>query len=98
MAPSDPRIRDDPDKLRYEAVRGGELIGEIGYRAEPGRVVLVHTEVAPSEKGTGVGSLLVRFALDDIRQRGLAVVPVCPFVGAYIQRHPEYAGLVRPEP
>jgi uncharacterized protein len=87
-------IRDNHEKSRYEAVREGDVVGQIRYVTEPGSVVLIHTEVGPSEKGRGSGSRLVRAALDDIRKRGLHVVPVCPFVAAYIRRHPEYADLV----
>jgi uncharacterized protein len=92
---SDVTIRDNPAELRYEALANGELVGEIRYRTEPGLVVLVHTDVAPSAEGTGVGSRLVAGALDDIRARGLGVVPLCPFVAAFIRRHPDYADLVR---
>ena len=45
-------------------------------------------------EGHGVGSRLVQGALDDLRARGLAVVPLCPFVAGFIDRHPEYADLV----
>ena len=82
-------VRDNPEELRYEILRDGELLGEILYRTRPGAVVLVHTEVAPSAEGQGVGGRLVAGALEDIRSRGLRVVPVCPFVAAYIRRHPE---------
>jgi uncharacterized protein len=87
-------VRDNPDELRYEILRDGELLGEIRYRAEPGVVTLVHTEVRPAAEGQGVGSRLVAGALDDIRERGLRVVPVCPFVRAYLERHPEQRDLV----
>ena len=59
-----------------------------------GAAVLVHTEIAPSVEGEGLGSTLVAGALDDIRARGLEVVPLCPFASAFIERHPEYADLV----
>ena len=95
---SDVTVRDNPAELRYEARRGETLIGQIRYRTEPGLVVLVHTDVATLAEGSGVGSALVAGALDDIRSRGLRVVPVCPFVAAYIRRHPEYASLVAPDP
>ena len=98
MALSDATVLDNHAELRYEALVDGELIGEIRYRTEPGLVVLVHTEVAPSAEGTGVGSLLVGQALDDIRARGLHVVPLCPFAAAYIRRHPDYADLVETDP
>ena len=91
-------VRDNPAELRYEAVRDGELVGLIRYRVEPGALVLVHTEVAEKVEGTGVGSQLVRGAVDDIRARGLRLVPVCPFVLAYLRRHPEHADLVAPDP
>ncbi len=95
---SEIEVRDNGAELRYEALADGELVGEIRYRREPGTVVLVHTEVAPSAEGQHVGSRLVAAALDDIRAQGLRVVPVCPFVAAYLRRHPEYADLVTTDP
>lgn len=87
-------VRHNPEELRYEALRDGQLVGLIRYRTEPGVVVLVHTEVDEAVEGTGVGSQLVSGALDDLRARGLRLVPLCPFVAAYLRRHPEYADLV----
>lgn len=91
-------VRDNPEERRYEILRDGEVVGGILYRAAPGVIVLVHTEVAPTEEGQGVGSRLVRGALDDIRSRGLRVAPVCPFVAAYLRRHPEQRDLVVRDP
>jgi uncharacterized protein len=91
-------VRDNTAELRYEARVDGRLAGEIRYRTEPGVIVLVHTDVAPSAEGHGVGSRLVVGALTDIRARGLRVVPVCPFVAAYLRRHPEWADLVTTDP
>ena len=87
-------VRDNPAELRYEIAREGTVLGHIRYRTGPGRVVLVHTEVEPEAEGGGVGSRLVAGALENIRARGLRVVPLCPFVAAYIRRHPEWADLV----
>jgi uncharacterized protein len=87
-------VRDNRPELRYEALVDGEVVAEIQYRIEPGLVVLLHTEVAPSAEGQGVGGRLVAGALDDIRSRGLRVVPVCRFVRAYLRRHPEQRDLV----
>ena len=64
---SDVTVADNPAELRYEARQGDQLLGEIRYRTEPGLVVLVHTEVASSAEGKGVGSELVAGALEDIR-------------------------------
>lgn len=91
-------VTDNPSELRYEVVDDGELLGVLRYRLEPGVVVLVHTDVAPAAEGRGVGSRLVAGALDDIRLRGLRVVPLCPFAAAYVRRHPEHADLVVLDP
>jgi predicted GNAT family acetyltransferase len=86
------RVSDNPAELRYELRDDDELVGEIRYRKVPGGLALVHTEVDP--KRQGLGSVLVGSALDDLRARGLGVVPVCPFVRVYIRRHPEYGDLL----
>ena len=86
------RVSDNPAELRYELHDDDKLVGEIRYRKVPGGLALVHTEVDPKRKG--LGSTLVGGALDDLRGRGLGVVPVCPFVRVYIQRHSEYADLL----
>ena len=100
MGASDgPTVRDIPRELRYEIVSAdGTLLGLIRYRTEPGVIVLVHTEVEPQAEHSGVGSRLVQGALDDIRARGLRLVPLCPFVAAFLRRHPEYADLVVVDP
>jgi predicted GNAT family acetyltransferase len=87
-------VRDNPDERRYEALVGSEVVGFIAYRFEPGQMTLVHTEVDPAFEGQGIASRLVAGALDDIRRRGLSLVPVCPFVRSYLQRHPEHTDLV----
>jgi len=87
-------VRDSPGESRYELVLDEHVVGEILYRLTPGHVVLLHTEVLPSVEGKGLGARLVAGALDDIRARGLHVVPFCPFVRSYIRRHPVYADLV----
>ena len=87
-------VRDNEAELRYEVVGEDKVLGEIVYRKRGDRMVLTHTEVLPYAEGSGLGSRLVAGALDDIRARGLRVVPLCPFVAAYIQRHPEYGDLV----
>jgi len=86
-------VRDNERELRYELTRNGEVLGFILYRREPerGRVVLVHTDIDPAYEGQGLGSVLVKGALDDLRERGLRAVPYCPFVLAYLRRHPEDA-------
>jgi predicted GNAT family acetyltransferase len=94
----DVEVVENPSELLYELRRGQDLVGQIRYATAPGLVLLIHTDVSPSVEGQGFGSALVRGALDDIRARGLRVVPVCPFVAAYLRRHPEYGDLVEPDP
>jgi len=79
---------------RYEVYVGPTLAGFTDYHAQPGLVTLKHTEVDRAFEGRGIGSSLVAGALDDIRERGDSVLPICPFVRAYLQRHPEYADMI----
>lgn len=92
------QVVNDPAQLRYELRVDSTLAGFLAYRLESGSVVLVHTDVEPRFEGRGLGGRLVRGALDDIRARGLRVVPLCPFAAAYIRRHDEYADLVVGDP
>ena len=94
----DPRVVDNPEERRYELWLGATLAGFIEYRSEPGTILLVHTEVDPAVEGRGLGSRLVAGTLDDLRARGVKLVPLCPFVRAYLRHHREYADLVAPRP
>jgi predicted GNAT family acetyltransferase len=87
-------VTDHPAELRYEIEVDGEVAGFLLYRREPGVLELVHTDVDPKWEGKGVGAALVQGALDDVRASGLKVRPFCPFVRAYLRRHPEYEDLV----
>lgn len=90
-------IADNPERQRYEIRVDGEVAGFVQYRLQPGQIAFIHTEVDNRFEGQGLGSKLAAFALDDARERGLAVLPFCPFVKGYIQRHREYADLVPEE-
>ncbi len=87
------QIVDEPSRHRYEARLGDTVIGFTEYRVVPGRVSLYHTEVDPAFEGRGVAGRLAAGALDDIRARGLAVTVTCPFIRAFVKRHPEYQDL-----
>lgn len=87
-------VQDNPAKRRYEAIVDGEVAGYVFYQQRDEALVLIHTEVAEEFEGQGVGSRLAAGTLDDIRARGLRIVPVCAFIRSYIERHPEYAELV----
>jgi predicted GNAT family acetyltransferase len=95
----DPQIvvSDAPERKRFEATVDRELAGFLVYRARKGLLALIHTEVEDRFEGHGLGGRLARFALDQARARGLAVLPFCPFVNAWMQRHREYVDLVPAE-
>ncbi len=81
---------------RFE-IRTDEGLAVLEYALADGRLQLIHTEVPEALEGRGYGGTLARFALEYARSRHLSVVPLCPFVRAYLKRHPEYADLVRDE-
>lgn len=91
------RVTDAPDRRRYEARDaddGDRLAGFAEYLRTEGMITFTHTEVEPDYEGKGVGSALVRTALDEARAQGVSVLPVCPYVSGWIRMHPEYADLV----
>jgi predicted GNAT family acetyltransferase len=85
---------DNADAHRFELRDGDQVLGSIDYRLRDGVITLVHTEVDPAHSGQGLAARLARGALDDARSRGLSVVPSCPYVASYLEKHPEYADLV----
>lgn len=98
MTNDEVRVIDNPRELRYELWVGETRAGFLLYRREPSVVVLIHTDVDPAFEGHGLGSRLVAGALADLRERGLKVVPLCPFVAGYLRRHPEEQDLVVRDP
>ena len=87
-------VINDAAALEYDARVDGEHAGLIRYTRDGDVITMLHTEVGPRFEGEGVGSELVKRALDDVREHGRRVRPLCPFVAAVIERHPEYADLV----
>ena len=87
-------ITDAPERERYELSLDGEVVGFTAYRARPGLIAFVHTEIDERLQGQGLADRLIRFALEDARERHLAVLPFCPFVKAFIERHREFEPLV----
>ena len=90
-------VRDNPEESRYELLVDGQLAGFAQYRVDGKRITMFHTEVDRGHEGKGLGGELVRAALDDVRRRGLNLVPLCPFIAGYIRRYPsDYLDLVTP--
>lgn len=89
-------VRDNPEENRYEIRDGDRVLGLAAYERRGDTVVFTHTEVDPDAGQEGLGSTLVRAALDDVRSKGGSIVPLCPFVRGWIDRHQDYADLVAP--
>jgi uncharacterized protein len=87
-------VRRNDAGSRYELLIDGQLAGVADYRLDEDRVVLPHTEIDPRRRGQGLGAILVKGALDDIRHAGRTVVPACWYVGQYIDEHPEERDLL----
>ncbi len=82
-------VRHNAAESRYELDTEHGLAIAV-YRQQDDRAIFTHTEVPPQDEGKGIASRLVREALDDVRRRGLRIVPACSFVVAFVRRHPEY--------
>ena len=78
---------------RFEAVVDGQL-AQAQYRRVGERILFTHTEVPEQLEGRGIAGQLARAGLDFSRAEGLTVVPLCPFIASYIERHPEYQDLL----
>ncbi len=103
------RLVHDDDRDRYEALDGDVVVAVLAYGdsdgpdAEGGALGLTvrdlrSTVVAPDRSGAGIGSAIVRFALDDIRGQGMTVRATCWFARGWIERHPEYQDLLEDAP
>ena len=88
-------VVDVPERSRYEVSADGKVVGFSAYHLiAEGVLALPHVEVEPAFEGQGVASVLMRESLTQVRERGLRIVPICPFARAFIERNPDYADLV----
>ncbi|MGJ3507287.1 GNAT family N-acetyltransferase [Enemella sp. A6] len=85
-------VIDNPERSRWEARDGDEVVGFADYTVDGDTITIPHTEV--HREGEGIGGRIVRAAVDAARADGKRVNPECPFVRAWIEKHPEYADLV----
>ncbi|MGW4094371.1 GNAT family N-acetyltransferase [Nocardia sp. NPDC004750] len=82
-------VRND-ERHRYEVFYGGELAGFADYEERDDETVFTHTEVDGAFSGKGLGSVLAKSAIEDVIERGRVIRPVCPFIKAYLDKHPDY--------
>jgi uncharacterized protein len=87
-------VRRNDGDARYELVVDGRLVGIADFHVDGSVVVVPHTEIEASLRGQGLGALLVKGVLDDIRAAGRTVVPACWYVGQYLREHPDEADLL----
>lgn len=87
-------VIDNVEAGRFELIVDGQVVGKMEYQRVGEGLALTHTEIDPASEGRGLASALARAVLDGARDRGEAILPFCPFVNAYIKRHPEYLDLV----
>ena len=89
-----PEVRENTAEQRFEIWVDGELAGFTTYEEHGSRLSFMHTEIDGRFGGRGLGSILIRETLDAVRARGGEVLPYCPFVKAFILKHPDYLDLV----
>lgn len=87
-------VRDNQEAHRFEVIQNGQL-ARLDYQRQPDAIALVHTEVPEALRGSGLAPALAKFALETARRENLRVIPICPYVQAYLKKHPEYQSLVR---
>jgi predicted GNAT family acetyltransferase len=91
---SDIAVHDNPSHRRFELTIDGELGGRADYRFRDGIAIIVHSEIDPRHRGQGLGSELAARTLDELRARGVQVIPSCPFFAEFVAEHPEYQDMV----
>jgi len=90
---SEVTVEDMPHESRLVARVDGQVVGVAEYIRTDHLLAFVHTEVDPEREGEGVGSTLAQAAMELAKAGGREVLPVCPFIAGWMNRHPEYAGL-----
>ena len=92
---TDTGIHDNAAAHRYELPVEGQTAVVI-YNLSGRNLMITETLVPEALEGRGIASRLARQVIDDARDRGLLILPVCPFFAAYLQKHPEHADVVHP--
>jgi predicted GNAT family acetyltransferase len=97
MTTDDITLADNAAEHRFELKDGATVAARAEYNLLKDAVMFTHTEVDRRFEGRGFGSKIAKFALDEVRRRGLHAIPVCTFIAGYLRKHPEYHDLLTPE-
>ena len=89
-------VRDNPERHRFEIDLGDGSLAIAEYTLPAGKIMFTHTEVPEAHEGKGIGTMLIEFGLAAARERGLKVIPICPFFAAYMQEHADVQDLLEP--
>ena len=89
----DYQLIDNKEAKQFEFHIDG-LVPRIEYIRTKDKIFLTHTEVPTALEGKGIGSAIIKSALEQVEKEELTLVPLCPFVAAYIKKHPEWRKLV----
>lgn len=89
------KLEDNPDKSRFQFDLEGQ-VAVIEYILVKDQIYLTHTEVPENLGGKGYGSHIIKLALEDIKSRGLKLIPQCPFVTSYIEKNPQWREILDP--
>ncbi len=92
-----PPVVDNPTRNRFEIDLGGGEFAFAAYNLLPGAIRFYHTVVPESHGGQGLGTALIKAGLAAARERGLKVIPICPFFKAFLQKHPDEQDIVAPD-
>ncbi|MBZ0296524.1 MAG: N-acetyltransferase [Anaerolineae bacterium] len=85
-------IKHNPDEHRFEVMLDGK-IAMVQYMIAGKNIIFTHTEVPPEFEGLGIGNKMAHVALEYAQAEGYKVQAICPFIAAYIRRHPEYQSI-----
>lgn len=97
MEASPPIVRDNVEHSRFEIDLGDGEYAFAAYNLLPGAIRFYHTVVPESHAGQGLGTALIKAGLAAARERGLKVIPICPFFRAYLQKHVDEQDIVDPD-
>ena len=91
---TDLSVVDVPERSRFELRLDGERVGLADYTVRDGVVTVPHVETDPAHRGQGFAAELMAGLLDELRERGQTIRPLCPYAAAYVREHPEVQDLV----